>query len=64
MENIEDLMMADVQEQIAATDDDTSAPKDKAAKKKRKHVATGKPRGRPPQDPRKDDDRDKGQGLT
>jgi hypothetical protein len=45
---IEDLMMADVQEQKASSDNETSAPKDKATKGKRKHVATGNPRGRPP----------------
>jgi hypothetical protein len=46
VENIEDLMMADVQEQKAAS----YSPKDKAAKGKRKHVANGSPIGRPPQD--------------
>jgi hypothetical protein len=45
VESIEDLMIADVQEQKAATDNETSAPKDKTAKGKRKHVATKSPRG-------------------
>ena len=40
--------MADVQDQKDASDNETSAPKDKSAKGKRKHVATGNPRGRPP----------------
>jgi hypothetical protein len=40
VKNIEDLIMADVQEQKAAPVNETSAPKDKAAKGKRKHVAT------------------------
>jgi hypothetical protein len=64
VESIEDLMMADVQEQKAASDNETSAPKDKATKGKFKHVATGNPRERPPRDPSKDRDRDKGQGLA
>jgi hypothetical protein len=64
VENIEDLMTADVQEQKAAPDNETSALKDKAAKAKRKHVATGNSSGRPPRDPQKDDDRNKGQGLA
>jgi hypothetical protein len=64
VESIEDLMMTDVQEQKAASDNDTSAQQDKAAKGKRKHVATGNPRGRPTRDPSKDGDRDKGQGLA
>jgi hypothetical protein len=64
VESIEDLMMADVQEQKAASDNKTSAPKDKSAKKKRKHVATDNPRGRPPRDSSKDGDRNKGQGLA
>jgi hypothetical protein len=63
VKNIEDLIMADVQEQKAASDNEASVPKDKAAKGKRKHVATENLRGRPQQDPRKDD-RDKGQGLA
>jgi hypothetical protein len=42
VESIEDLMMADVQEQKEASDNETSATKDKATKGKRKHVATGK----------------------
>ena len=63
VESIEDLMMADVQEQKDAFDNETSAPKNKSAKGKRKHVATGNPRGRPPKDPR-DGDRDKSQGLA
>jgi hypothetical protein len=45
VETIEDSMMSDVQEQKTASDNDTSAPKNKAAKGKRKHVATGNPRG-------------------
>ena len=57
-------MMADVQEQKDASDNETSATKDKATKGKRQHVATGNPRGKPPKDPSKDDDRDKGQGLA
>ena len=57
-------MMADVQEQKDASDNETSAQKVKSAKGKRKHVATGNPRGRPPKDPNKDGDRDKGQGLA
>jgi hypothetical protein len=64
VESIEDLMMADVQEQKDASDNETSAPKNKSSKGKRKHVATGNPRGRPPKDPSKDGDRDKGQGLA
>ena len=39
-------MMADVQEQKDASDNETSAPKDKAAKGKRKHVAAENPSGR------------------
>ena len=61
VESIEDLMMADVQEQKAASDNKTSANQPKATKGKRTHVATGYPRGRPPRDPNKDGDRDKGQ---
>ena len=64
MESIEDMMMADVQEQKAASDNETSANQPKATKGKRKHIATGNPRGRPPRDPNKDGDRDKGQGLA
>ena len=64
MESVEDLMMADVQEQKAASDNETTAPKDKATKGKRKHVAIGNPKERPPRDPSKDSDRDKGQGLA
>jgi hypothetical protein len=64
VENIEDLMMADVQEQKTAPDNDTSAPKNQAAKGKCKHVATGNLRGRLLRDPRKAKDRDKGQGLV
>ena len=64
VENIENLMMADVQEQKDASDNETSATKDKAGKGKRKHVATGIPRGRPPIYPRKDGDRDKSQVLA
>jgi hypothetical protein len=64
VESIEDLMMADVQEQKAASDNETSPPKGKSAKGKRKHVATGNPKGRPPRDPSKDGDRAKGQGLA
>ena len=64
VESIEDLMMADVQEQKAASDNETSAHQPKATKGKCKHVATGNPRGRPPRDPNKDGDRDKGQGLA
>ena len=63
VESIEDLMMADVQEQKDASDNEKSAPKEKSAKGKRKHVATGNPRGKPPKDP-KDGDRDKSQGLA
>ena len=57
-------MMADVQEQKEASDNETSAQKVKCTKGKRKHVATGNPRGRPPKDPSKDGDRGKGQGLA
>jgi hypothetical protein len=57
-------MMADVQEQIAAFDNETSAPKYKAKKGKRKHVATGNPGSRPPREPSKDGDCDKSQGLA
>jgi hypothetical protein len=57
-------MMADVQEQKAASDNETSAQKVKSTKGKRKHVATGNPRGIPPKNPSKDGDRDKGQGLA
>ena len=57
-------MMADVQEQKAALDNETSAHQPKATNGKRKHVATGNPRGRPPRDPSKNGDRDKGQGLA
>ena len=64
VESVEDLMTADVQEQKAVSDNKTTAPKDKATKGKRKHVATGNPRGRPPKDPSKDGDRDKGKGLA
>ena len=64
VESIEDLMMADVQEQKAASDNKTSEQQAKATKGKRKHVATGKPRGRPSRDPSKDGDCDKGQGLA
>ena len=63
VESIENLMMVDAQEQKDASDNETSATKDKAMKGKRKHVATGNPRGRPPKDHSKDD-RDKGQGLA
>ena len=51
-------MMAVVQEQKDASDNEISAQKVKSAKGKRKHVATGNPRGRPPMDPSKDGDRD------
>jgi hypothetical protein len=54
VENIEDLMMDDVQEQTAASDNETSASKNKAAKGKRKHVVTGNPKRQPSRDPRKD----------
>ena len=64
VESIEDMMMADVQEQKAASDNETSENQPKATKGKRKHIATGNPRGRPPRDPNKDGDRDKGQGLA
>jgi hypothetical protein len=64
VESIEDLMVADVQEQKAALDNKTSEPNDKATKGKRKHVATGNLRGRPPRDPNKDGDRDKSQGMA
>ena len=47
VESIKDLMMADVQDQKDASDNETSAPKAKFTKEKRKHVATGNPRGRP-----------------
>ena len=57
-------MMADVQEQKNASDNETSTQKVKSAKGKRKHVATGNPRGRPPKDPSKDGDCDKGQGMA
>ena len=56
--------MAGAQEQKAASDNETTAPKDQATKGKRKNVATGNSRGRPPRDPSKDGDRDKGQGLA
>ena len=64
VESIEDIMMADVQEQKAASDNETSENKAKATKGKRKHVATGSSRRRPPRDSSKDGDRDKGQGLA
>ena len=64
VESIEDLMMSDVQEQTAASDNETSEQKAKATKGKRKHVATGNPKGRPPRNPSKDGDPDKGQELT
>ena len=64
VESIEDLMMADVQEQKAASDNETSANQPIATKGKRKHVATGNPRGRPPRDSNKDGDCDKGQELA
>ena len=64
VESIEDLMMTDVQKQKDASDNETSATKDNATKGKRKHVATGNPRDRPPKDPSKNGDRDKGQGLA
>ena len=64
VESIEDLMMADVQEQKDASDNETSAPKDKSAKGKRKHDATSNPIGRPPKDLSKDGDRNKIQGLA
>ena len=51
-------MMADVQEQKAVSDNETSANQPKATKGKRKHIATGNG------DPNKDGDRDKGQGLA
>ena len=57
-------MMADVQEQKAASDNETSEQQAKATKGKQKHVATGNPRGRPPRYPSKDGDRDKGQELA
>jgi hypothetical protein len=61
VKSIEDLMMAD-QEQKAASDNETSEHNSKSAKGKRKHVATGNPRGRPPRVPKKDEYRDKNQG--
>jgi hypothetical protein len=64
VESIEDLMIADVQEQKATSDNKTSAPKDKATKGKRKHVATGNPRGKPLRDLSMDGDCDKGQELA
>jgi hypothetical protein len=64
VDSIEDLMMADVQEQKTVSDNESSAPKDKAAMGKRKHVATGNPRGRPLRDPSKDGDGYKVQGLA
>jgi short subunit dehydrogenase-like uncharacterized protein len=66
VESVEDLMlmMADLQEQKAVFENETSVPKDKSAKGNRKNVATGNPRGRPPRDPSKNGDRDKGQGLA
>ena len=57
-------MMADVQEQKAASDNETSEHQPKATKETRNHVATGNPRGRPPRDSSKDGDLDKGQGLA
>jgi hypothetical protein len=57
-------MMADVQEQKAASDNETSEQQAKATKKNQKHVATGNPRERPPRDPSKNRDRDMGQRLA
>ena len=51
-------MMADVQEQKAASDNETSAHQPKATK------GTRTPREQPPRDPNKDGDRDKGQGRA
>jgi hypothetical protein len=75
VESIEDLMMANEKEQKASSDNKTTAPnnkvtnetsaqKVKSSKEKRKHVATGNPRERPPRDPSKDVDRDMGQVLA
>jgi hypothetical protein len=64
LKSIENLMMADVQERKAVSNNETSKPKAKATKGKRKHVATGSPRERPPRYPSKNGDRDKGQGLA
>jgi hypothetical protein len=49
---------------MTASDNETSAQQDKVTKGKRKHVATGNPRERPPRDPSKNGDRDKGQELA
>ena len=45
VESIEGHMMADVQEQKAASDNETSEQQTKTTKRKGKHVSTGKPRG-------------------
>ena len=44
--------------------DEQEASASKQGKPKRKHLATGKPRGRPPKDPKPDGDPDKGRGLA
>jgi hypothetical protein len=64
VESIEDLKMADVQEQKAAWDNESSEQQAKATRGKRKHVATGNPRGQPPRDLSKYRDRVKGQELA
>ena len=48
----------------AQTMDEQQGSAAKHDKPKRKHVATGKPRGRPPKDPKPDGDLDKGRGLA
>ena len=48
----------------AQTMDEQQGSAAKQDKLKRKHVTTGKPRGRPPKDPKPDGDPDKGQGLA
>ena len=48
----------------AQTMDEQQGSAAKQDKPKRKHVAIGKPRGRPPRDPKPDGDPDTGRGLA
>ena len=59
-----DLTADNSDNSTAPTRDEQHGSATKQDKAKRKHVATGKPRGRPPKDPKPDGDPDKGQGLA
>ena len=59
-----DLTTENSDNSTVQTMDEQHGSATKQDKTKRKHVATGKPRGRPPKDPKPDGDPDKDQGLA